>query len=686
MKKMMQACLFSFLLLPMLGVLITGCPPPDEDEDSIRVPNVLGMTQADAEAAIEAAGLQVGTITEETRTSVPQGQVVHQNPNEGDEVAPGSEVNLVIAITPISAVYFPAEALADMAADLYETLAAGGDAVPIIRDLFNALGMYQDPAQSEHALFALIDEGYPLVLEDQVKAMANGFEQGFFIPLDSLVAQAEELGAYAKNPEGPLSVAHLSNGFAPLLELPELELEEVLPALVLYLGHERAAWLGGSVDPVWGDNDLDPVQFTLLLYGILMAGEEKADNSDLDYLVEALSYQPPQLKFNKWQGTLDPAGNYTRSRARNVITGFISDLLGIPLSKADAARAILCASTVLYSYQLELNLDGDAIWYRRPENPEVRQYWSDVIAELHFDFVPHNNASRMAIGVACLEPLPENGPVGGKPVTWSVGGALPEHGSLDIRDNATRSNGTARAIYYANEEKVPLLLRRETLWDIADGYVEVVVRDLLPQWSAIEAIVRRVRGVGIDRAYLTVSHYEFPELLLDFETYITMEPGDDSEVTGHFTANFLLDYFEDVGYYHGEGMLRYISGTYTPGNEDCSATVAPHEDGGINLYLYIEPEKTDLDVRLGFGPMPTERITLYCPENEPMTLPPTPMGWAGWAIAHFNITNPLNPPIPGPWHAGGQGSAIVASTTYTRTGNLEGSVGVAAVTMELRQR
>ena len=62
------------------------------------VPDVVGQPQNDAEAAIEAAGLTVGTITQQHSNSVPAGSVISQDPVGGTQVAPGSAVDLVVSL------------------------------------------------------------------------------------------------------------------------------------------------------------------------------------------------------------------------------------------------------------------------------------------------------------------------------------------------------------------------------------------------------------------------------------------------------------------------------------------------------------------------------------------------------------------------------------------------------------
>ncbi len=65
------------------------------------VPNVVGLTQARAEAEIVASHLQVGTpVTRRPSASVPAGDVISTNPADGDSVPKNSKVSLVVSSGP----------------------------------------------------------------------------------------------------------------------------------------------------------------------------------------------------------------------------------------------------------------------------------------------------------------------------------------------------------------------------------------------------------------------------------------------------------------------------------------------------------------------------------------------------------------------------------------------------------
>ncbi len=89
------------LLVTMLVcACLLGCPPSNR----VTVPNVVGMTQANAASAIVAAGLAVGTVSQQSSDTVPAGMVMGQSPSGGARVAPGSTVNLTVSTGPEDAV------------------------------------------------------------------------------------------------------------------------------------------------------------------------------------------------------------------------------------------------------------------------------------------------------------------------------------------------------------------------------------------------------------------------------------------------------------------------------------------------------------------------------------------------------------------------------------------------------
>jgi beta-lactam-binding protein with PASTA domain len=66
----------------------------------VSVPNVVGSTQTAATGAITGAGLALGTVTQQSSSTVPTGSVVSESPVAGTSVNVGSAVNLVVSTGP----------------------------------------------------------------------------------------------------------------------------------------------------------------------------------------------------------------------------------------------------------------------------------------------------------------------------------------------------------------------------------------------------------------------------------------------------------------------------------------------------------------------------------------------------------------------------------------------------------
>jgi len=68
--------------------------------EPVLVPNVIGGTEEEARAAIEQAGLTVGTVTTRPDTEAPLGEVIEQAPLSGVELPPGTEINFIVSEGP----------------------------------------------------------------------------------------------------------------------------------------------------------------------------------------------------------------------------------------------------------------------------------------------------------------------------------------------------------------------------------------------------------------------------------------------------------------------------------------------------------------------------------------------------------------------------------------------------------
>ncbi|MHC4676486.1 MAG: PASTA domain-containing protein, partial [Planctomycetota bacterium] len=66
--------------------------------EPVTVPDVVGMLQATAEAAVTAAGLVVGSVTTSYDPNIPVGSVISQDPHAGSSVLPDTFVDLVVSL------------------------------------------------------------------------------------------------------------------------------------------------------------------------------------------------------------------------------------------------------------------------------------------------------------------------------------------------------------------------------------------------------------------------------------------------------------------------------------------------------------------------------------------------------------------------------------------------------------
>jgi serine/threonine-protein kinase len=96
------------------GVVISTTPPAGTElnanepvlvyvsagTEPVLVPNVIGISQAEAETAIQQAGLTVGTVTTRPDNDAPAGEVIEQAPLSGVEQPPGTAIDLVVSDGP----------------------------------------------------------------------------------------------------------------------------------------------------------------------------------------------------------------------------------------------------------------------------------------------------------------------------------------------------------------------------------------------------------------------------------------------------------------------------------------------------------------------------------------------------------------------------------------------------------
>ena len=77
------------------AVMVIGCVACGSD--SVTVPNVLSLTQSDAEKSILSSDLKVGQVTREASDTISAGSVISQEPKALSSAKKGSAVNIVIS-------------------------------------------------------------------------------------------------------------------------------------------------------------------------------------------------------------------------------------------------------------------------------------------------------------------------------------------------------------------------------------------------------------------------------------------------------------------------------------------------------------------------------------------------------------------------------------------------------------
>jgi hypothetical protein len=87
--------------------MLDGTDPLRNDTAGATVPDVTGLSQYEAEAALTAAGLVPGTVATANDDSVAAGLVLSQEPPAGASAAMGSAVNLVISLGPAGSIIPP---------------------------------------------------------------------------------------------------------------------------------------------------------------------------------------------------------------------------------------------------------------------------------------------------------------------------------------------------------------------------------------------------------------------------------------------------------------------------------------------------------------------------------------------------------------------------------------------------
>lgn len=85
-----------------VNLVVSTGPAPTPGPTTVTVPNIVGQTQAAATTAITTAGLVVGTVSQQSSTTVAAGSVISQTPGSGISVPGNSGVSFVVSTGAVS--------------------------------------------------------------------------------------------------------------------------------------------------------------------------------------------------------------------------------------------------------------------------------------------------------------------------------------------------------------------------------------------------------------------------------------------------------------------------------------------------------------------------------------------------------------------------------------------------------
>jgi hypothetical protein len=341
-----------------------------------------------------------------------------------------------------SSVTVSANEVKTVAKGIYDQIAAGipfaGSNIALI------FGIFQVPtiASTNGAEFQeQLDSRLPFLMDFQADGIAAKLNEEFFVTLDSLLNVMAAKGITASDPPGPLTRDYLAAKLAPLLVKTNYSPAEVLPALVLALGSERASRSGlPGADLVWGDGLLDSLQFGLLVQSLTYQPGSALPPSHP--VTRSGAAADPRTTVRtplgvvpvpKWVGNVVHVGEEIgHSLSEELLTAMASHFLRFPLGYVDTPKAILCASLLLYSYSITVQADPNEILSSCPLPDRT-----SLTATVLYDFTGQSTAAQIGVFLSTCD-LPEWGYQLGKEVEWRLTDQLPEHGKLEDRSYGDR--------------------------------------------------------------------------------------------------------------------------------------------------------------------------------------------------------------------------------------------------------
>lgn len=330
------------------------------------------------------------------------------------------------------------------AASIYDAIEGEADVASAIDTLLGDLVPVLNVDDDEDLIFEHKSEAVPVVLDIQIEALATGYTAGVLVEADSLFGSLAAAGITSFSRIDSVESSVVWNRVVEIAEsTSQYGQAEVVPALIYELA--RARLRDGVGEEAWGDGFLDPLQFELLSYSFhyaSVAHEEPSGNHPARSLIDRETLR-----------------SRLKKAAKNRITGWVGDFIGLPLTPSQAFSSCIAASVVLYSYQISLNLDPSLVHRRQEAYPE-RPYQSAITMTVSFSFVPGGPGREAFLKYGLGTNLPANGASPDKPVVWTLrrpsawrgDGDLSHFGELSATESTTDSQGIAAVVYTADDE------------------------------------------------------------------------------------------------------------------------------------------------------------------------------------------------------------------------------------------
>ncbi len=165
----------------------------------VSVPDVTGLAQADATAAITAAGLVLGTVTPQMNLSVPEGQVLAQSPVGGASVALNSAIDITVAVHDDTV---PPQVSVSLSAN------------PVRPGQFTQVSVTASDNIGVSTISLTVD-GLPVALDGNNQALYQAAGQGTFV----VTAQAQDVAGNTGATSTDLIVSTADDDTAPTISL-----------------------------------------------------------------------------------------------------------------------------------------------------------------------------------------------------------------------------------------------------------------------------------------------------------------------------------------------------------------------------------------------------------------------------------------------------------------------------------